>query len=151
MLVICATRFCFLWSAFLLTLSFCRLAAQSAPAGSPVITVQPESRVMWTGIPVALSVGAARMATDVSGEEIQLIPLGNPTTKGDIEVELQAAGTGILHLQVLNTQGQLISEQGITHPTERQRVRVSPGKATGVYFLKAITPTRTKTIKVFSY
>lgn len=95
--------------------------------------------------------GAARMAADVSGEAFQLIVLGNPTTEDYIELELQIAETNMVRLQVLNTQGKLINEQVISNPTDRQRLRVPLGKAPGVYFLKAITPSRTKTIKVVSY
>ena len=83
-----------------------------------------------------------------SSEPLAVHVLGNPTTGGEVTVEVRGASGQSLQLWVNNTQGQRVGQPsvGVADAVEHRTLRL--GEQPGIYFLRVVTPTEQKTLKL---
>ena len=91
--------------------------------------------------------GQARLGVEAS-EPLSVRVLGNPSTSGNVTVEVSGASGQSLQLWINNAQGQRISQPsvGIADAVEHRTLQM--GQQPGVYFLQVVTPTESKTMKL---
>lgn len=89
----------------------------------------------------------ARIGAEGS-DPLQVRVLGNPNIGDEATVEITGATGQPLQLGMVNSQGQVISQQtiGASSGTERRTMKV--GNQTGIYFLEVTSPTERQTVKI---
>jgi len=80
---------------------------------------------------------------------LQVTVLGNPVTGRELEVEVRGAEAQPLQLQLIDTQGKLMTERHVpaAQAVERHHLPVA-GQAGNVLLLRVATPTQSKSLKV---
>ena len=80
---------------------------------------------------------------------LQVRVLGNPTSGGEVKVEVHGAVGQPLVLHLSELRGRLVSERLVKRAAVAEQQTLSLGNAgAGLFFLRVSTPTLTKTIKV---
>ncbi len=74
--------------------------------------------------------------------------MGNPVTTDDIAVEIRGAAGQALRLNMVNSQGQAISQQTIGSAAAVERRTMHIGSEAGVYLLQATTPTGRQFLRI---
>lgn len=92
--------------------------------------------------------GNGRESTSMDNNPLQVTVLGNPTLADVVEVCIQGAGGTQTKLQLMNAQGQLVSERIIQQATVDELTSISLGRSSGIYMLRVSTPTKYKNVKI---
>lgn len=136
----------------------CSGIADIANTDNRTFVLQARQRNIYTGVISATAQTTVTQpcpARDTAGRLGQAIEnsltvhvLGNPTLADVIDVEIEGGTGEQLQILVSDTQGALISQQVIEQVALSRRVSVPLGKASGLYFLKVVTPFQQKIVKL---
>jgi hypothetical protein len=91
--------------------------------------------------------GNARMIAE-SVERLSVVVLGNPTPAETVDVEVRGVADQSVQLQLVNSQGQLVSQQTIEKAGTVERLILQLGKTAGTYLLQVSTTTQKQTVKI---
>ncbi|UFH52715.1 T9SS type A sorting domain-containing protein [Spirosoma sp. KNUC1025] len=80
--------------------------------------------------------------------KLQIVVLGNPTRNETVEVEISGVSDESVSLDVVNEQGQLISQQRIERGAAAGKLQVQLGRTTGLYLLNVQTATQRQAVKL---
>ena len=89
-----------------------------------------------------------RKAAEEEVSKLQVVVLGNPTRNETVEVEISGVSNEAVSLDVVNQQGEVVSQQRIEQANTGERHPVKLGRSTGLYILKVQTPTQVQTVKL---
>ncbi|MFD2570006.1 putative Ig domain-containing protein [Spirosoma soli] len=84
--------------------------------------------------------------TEETPLEVQVF--GNPVQGETVDVEVRGAKDKALRLVMTDMQGRVVSEQTVEKANDSERQTVRIGRVSGLYLLRASTPTQTTTVKV---
>ncbi|GAB4030467.1 T9SS type A sorting domain-containing protein [Spirosoma jeollabukense] len=82
------------------------------------------------------------------GTTLQVLVLGNPTRNETVDVEITGVNNEPIRLDVVNQQGEVVSQQRIEQANTGERHQVKLGRSPGLYILKVQTPTQVQTVKL---
>jgi hypothetical protein len=91
--------------------------------------------------------GNARVITE-SVERLSVLVLGNPTPAETVAVEIRGVAEQTVQIQLVNSQGQLVSQRTIEQAGTVERPTVQLGKTSGTYLLQVSTATQKQTVKI---
>ncbi|GAB3747218.1 hypothetical protein GCM10028817_04300 [Spirosoma pomorum] len=91
--------------------------------------------------------GNARLTAE-SMENLSVLVLGNPTPAETVDVEIQGVADQTVQFQLVNSQGQVMSEQTIEKANTLERATFRLGKTVGTYLLQVSTLTQKQTVKI---
>ena len=74
--------------------------------------------------------------------------LGNPVQGSEIGVDVRGAGGQPLRLQLVDSQGRVISQTAVEQARAVERARLELSPLAGVYFLQVSTPVQQQVVKV---
>jgi hypothetical protein len=94
--------------------------------------------------------GQARVAAE-NVAPLSMRLLGNPTTNSEVTFEVNGAVGQTLKLGITNSRGQFINQKTISEAGTTERHTLPLGEQPGTYFLQAVTPTGSQTIKVIRH
>jgi hypothetical protein len=94
--------------------------------------------------------GNARMSAE-SVERLSVVVLGNPTPAETVDVEVRGVADQSVQLQLVNSQGQLVSQQTIEKAGTVERLILQLGKTAGTYLLQVSTTTQKQTVKIVKH
>ncbi len=94
--------------------------------------------------------GQARVAAE-NVAPLSMRLLGNPTTNSEVTFEVNGAVGQTLKLGITNSRGQFINQKTISEAGTIERHTLPLGEQPGTYFLQAVTPTGSQTIKVIRH
>ncbi|MBD2705856.1 hypothetical protein IC229_34985 [Spirosoma sp. BT702] len=128
-----------------------RTAADAAPILLRARQSGVEVTYTWD-IRAQCPVAGARLAARESADylnKLDVVVLGNPLTKDEIEMEIRGAEGQSLSLMVVNAQGYLIAEQKVerAQANERQTINVRQ-QASGVLLLRVSSMHSSKTVRI---
>jgi hypothetical protein len=83
-----------------------------------------------------------------SVEKLSILVLGNPTPAETVDVEIRSVAGQTVQLQLVNSQGQVLSEQTIENAGTVERSTLRLGKTVGTYLLQVSTTTQKQTVKI---
>jgi hypothetical protein len=98
----------------------------------------------WLG---ACGSGNARLIAE-SVERLSVVVLGNPTPAETVDVEIRGVVGQAVQLQLVNSQGQPVSQQAIEQAGTVERPTLQLGKTAGTYLLQVSTATQKQTVKI---
>jgi hypothetical protein len=91
--------------------------------------------------------GNARLIAE-SVEKLSVLVLGNPTPAETVDVDIRGVAGQTVQLQLVNSQGQVLSEQTIENAGTVERSTLRLGKTVGTYLLQVSTTTQKQTVKI---
>lgn len=92
--------------------------------------------------------GLRKAAEEAEVGKLQVLVLGNPTRNETVDVEISGVSNESVSLDVVNQQGEIVSQQRIEQVGTDSRHQVQLGRLTGLYVLKVQTPTQVQTVKL---
>ncbi|WP_185155642.1 putative Ig domain-containing protein [Rudanella paleaurantiibacter] len=106
------------------------------------------STFSWDARAYCRTTAPARRAGTMSDSDLQITVLNNPTDREQVEVLITGASDTQLQLSVTDAAGRVVSRQviGLAKAKEHQLLHI--GSAPGMYFLKALTPTGSQTVRI---
>lgn len=90
----------------------------------------------------------ARIASKNIDRSLKVLVLGNPVQGSEVGVEVQGAEGQPLRLQVVDSQGRVISQMAVGQARAVERTRLELSPFPGVYFLQVSTPVEQQVVKV---
>jgi hypothetical protein len=91
--------------------------------------------------------GNARMIAE-SVERLSVVVLGNPTPAETVDIAIRNVAGQTVYLQLVNGQGQLVSERTIEQADTVERTTIRLGKTAGTYLLQVSTATQKQAVKI---
>ncbi|QKZ15869.1 putative Ig domain-containing protein [Spirosoma sp. KUDC1026] len=98
----------------------------------------------WLGV---CGSGNARVTAE-SVERLSVLVLGNPTPAEAVDIEIRGVAGQAVQVQLINGQGQPVSQQTIEQAGAVERPTIRLGKTAGIYLLQVSTATQKQTVKI---
>ncbi|MBO0952569.1 putative Ig domain-containing protein [Fibrella forsythiae] len=115
------------------------------PSSNNRVTLYVGTERVWGADPG----GAARQAVPEQMPQLEVTVMDNPVRGDVLSVAIKGADSQPLHIQLVTTQGGVITRQQVASAQAQERQQLSlAGQSAGVYLLDVSSPTQRRTIRV---